>query len=859
MELTLEQALQKGIEAHKAGKVQEADRYYTAILKANPKHPDANHNMGVLAVGVSKVEQALPFFKTALDANPNIAQFWLSYIDALIKLERIADAKAVFDQAKSKGANGDGFDKLQSRLTNLTQIKDNQTDEEILKKAMGLREIGKYDVAIDLLLHQIKQSSKDPNVPALLSHIYILNDNLEQAKIHLDAAKNINPNTASVGWNEARLLLKHKKINEALAVAAKTNKLFPDDVEGMGVLGSCLRASGNVAKSLKHLNKAIELEPDYAEALINRGLIWLEQKDKVNALSDLEKAHHLKPHIKQIWHLVLNLKMEAKDFENTIALAKEMVKLDPVDEKNFTTIALCYQHLKNYDDAVDFYNKAISIKPDYAMAYNNMGNALIEQGKYVEAIQAYKKALAIKPDNAGYNNNLGSALKDQGKHEDAIEAYRKAIAIKPDFAEAYYNMANAFKDQGKLEEAMEAYNKAILIKADYAEAYNSLGNVAQGQGKLEKAIEAFKQAIFIKPDNALAYNNMSYVLIKQGKYEEAIDSITKAISIKGDVAEFYGNMGIALKEQGKLRQAVDSYTKALKLKPNYAEAFNNMGVILQEQGKLRQAIDSYTKAHKLKPNYAEVYWNLHGTAENISEAKQWIEKCLEANPEHLDAKLIESALLFYQGNKSDFNSLIKSPLKDHPFTRSFAWVFSLPKLPQLHFNRWALFDHITDLSKKDRPFYEFGVWRGEAFRYLIKTFKKGYGFDTFEGIPEDWHNEKAGTYSSDGNVPKIKGGKFIVGKFEDTLPGFFAEERPMASIINFDADLYSSTICALNFAKPVIDKDTILIFDEFITNEFWEEDEYKALEEFCVHNSYTYEVLAVSFYTKQVAVKIIGI
>ena len=47
MELTLEQALQKGIEAHKAGKVQEAGQLYTAILKANPNHPDANHNMGV--------------------------------------------------------------------------------------------------------------------------------------------------------------------------------------------------------------------------------------------------------------------------------------------------------------------------------------------------------------------------------------------------------------------------------------------------------------------------------------------------------------------------------------------------------------------------------------------------------------------------------------------------------------------------------------------------------------------------------------------------------------------------------------------------------------------------------------------
>ena len=109
MELTLDQALQKGIEAHKAGKVEEADQYYTAILKANPKHPDANHNMGVLAVGVGKVEQALPFFKTALEVNQTIAQFWLSYIDALIKLDRIEDAKGVLAQSKSKGSTGRRF------------------------------------------------------------------------------------------------------------------------------------------------------------------------------------------------------------------------------------------------------------------------------------------------------------------------------------------------------------------------------------------------------------------------------------------------------------------------------------------------------------------------------------------------------------------------------------------------------------------------------------------------------------------------------------------------------------------------------------------------------------------------------
>ena len=58
--------------------------------------------------------------------------------------------------------------------------------------------------------------------------------------------------------------------------------------------------------------------------------------------------------------------------------------------------------------------------------------------------------------------------------------------------------------------------------------------------------------------------------------------------------------------------------------------------------------------------------------------------------------------------------------------------------------------------------------------------------------------------------------------------------------------LYSSTICT-ELGKTSIDEHTILIFDEFLINENWEQDEYKALEEFCTNNSYTYEVLAVSF------------
>ena len=116
MELTLDETLQKAVEAHKSGQIQEADRLYTALLQAQPKHADANHNMGVLTVGVGMAKEALPFFKTALEANPSIGQFWLSYIDVLIKLDRIVDAKAALAEAKEKGVKAEIFDQLEQRL-----------------------------------------------------------------------------------------------------------------------------------------------------------------------------------------------------------------------------------------------------------------------------------------------------------------------------------------------------------------------------------------------------------------------------------------------------------------------------------------------------------------------------------------------------------------------------------------------------------------------------------------------------------------------------------------------------------------------------------------------------------------------
>ena len=376
------------------------------------------------------------------------------------------------------------------------------------------------------------------------------------------------------------------------------------------------------------------------------------------------------------------------------------------------------------------------------------------------------------------------------------------------------------------------------------------------KNNLKEAQNFYNQVLKINPNHISALNNLGGLFKQLGETETAKSFYNKTVKINPNFADGHNNLGIIYRELGDHQKAVSCYKKTIEINPNHIHSYNNLGIILEELGEYKKALSYYEKGIEINPNNINFYWNAHILASDIDEALSRLKKLYKIDNKHTKAKIMIGALEGYKGNFDLFNDMLTSPNSDHPYVRSAKWIFSLPKLPRIFFNRCSFFDAVIAVSEKSRPFYEFGVWNGVSFQYLINTFKKGFGFDTFTGIPEAWHNEPKGNYSNFGAVPKIDGGEFIVGKFEDTLPDFFLKERPKASLINFDADLYSSTICALNYANKVIDNKTILVFDELIMNKNWEKDEFKALNEFCYNSGFGYEVIAFSFSTKQVAVKL---
>lgn len=364
------------------------------------------------------------------------------------------------------------------------------------------------------------------------------------------------------------------------------------------------------------------------------------------------------------------------------------------------------------------------------------------------------------------------------------------------------------------------------------------------------------ESLFLHFALGTAYSNLGQAL-------ETIHHCQRFIDIEGDetienfksnnLPSIKNNLGLALKDLGLLERAEEVFTSLLSQEKDFVPALINYGNLLNDGARLSEAQTQFVKAIEVNPDNALVYWNLHSLSQDRDTARSILELCLSKDPANELANITLAGLLAFGGNSSHLRQLADNGYRDNPLVGSIEWIMSLPELPQIHFNRWALFDAAVARADRSRPMYEFGVWMGNSFRYLIDSFPAGFGFDTFEGLPENWHGLPPGTYSSFGQVPNILGADFITGEFRDTLPGFFGEARPMAGLINFDADLYSSTMTALTHAAPVIDDRTVLIFDELIVNRNWEQDEFRALREFCEANKLSYEVFAVSLFTKQAA------
>jgi len=291
----------------------------------------------------------------------------------------------------------------------------------------------------------------------------------------------------SVKYKELNQLHKAEKaINKAIQIQPQNPNLYN---EKFWVLQNLERYE----EAETAINEAIKIAPR-SVFYNNRGIIYKEQKKWELALADYNKAIQINPNDAEAYNNRGIIYEEQKKWELALADYNKAIQINPNDAEAYYNRGIIYKEQKKWELALADYNKAIQINPNYATTYYNRGNVYYKQKKWELALADYNKAIQINPNYANAYYNRGIHYKEQKKWELALSDYNKAIQINPNYANAYYNRGILYYEQKKWELALSDYNKAIQINPNLAQAYIGIGATYVQKKDKQKAIENFQQA-----------------------------------------------------------------------------------------------------------------------------------------------------------------------------------------------------------------------------------------------------------------------------------------------------------------------------------------------------------------------------
>jgi predicted O-linked N-acetylglucosamine transferase (SPINDLY family) len=283
---------------HQAGRLHDAERLYRAVLAAQPAHPLANFNLGLLAIHVGKQAAALPHLELAWKTAPAFAQFSQTFAACLLKLGRTRDARRVLDESIAAGLDAVEARQLLAVLEGQPDMVDvhnflgndllerGKIDEAIVeyRRALesspdfvaghnnlgnALRELGQYEAAVACFRRALE--IEPDYVAALVNLGYTLTQagRLQEAEACCRRALAITPESADAHYNLGNALKESGRLAEAEASYRKVREIAPVHAEAHNNLGNTLMDQGRLDEALESYRRALEIKPDYAAAYGN--------------------------------------------------------------------------------------------------------------------------------------------------------------------------------------------------------------------------------------------------------------------------------------------------------------------------------------------------------------------------------------------------------------------------------------------------------------------------------------------------------------------------------------------------------------------------------------------------------------
>jgi protein O-GlcNAc transferase len=233
---------------------------------------------------------------------------------------------------------------------------------------------------------------------------------------------------------------------------------------------------GVVAHQLNHpdaaslVGRAVALDPDFAEAHNDRGVILAANGLFADAVPCFEKAvalksgyHEARNNLARGLRALGRLDEATKQFELVLKSTPD----SPVAHFN---LASMLELTGEKPAAARHYRSAVSLRPDFIDAHIHLASLLQDMDRLPEALAHAERAVALRPDSAGARNNLGNVLRTIGRRDDAIAQYEAALRIDPNSFMAHYNCGVALRGETRIAEARAHFARAFALRPDFLEA-----------------------------------------------------------------------------------------------------------------------------------------------------------------------------------------------------------------------------------------------------------------------------------------------------------------------------------------------------------------------------------------------------
>ena len=388
-----------------------------------------------------------------------------------------------------------------------------------------------------------------------------------------------------------------------------------------------------------------------------------------------------------------------------------------------------------------------------------------------------------------------------------------------------------YSNLGELEIANKLYKQASSIDPGQIEPIVNLANNLTKQNQFQEAYALYKKALLLNPLSALVHYNIGSLFLKSMKPQEALSWFWQSLELEENNASAWNSLGVALTDTGAIEEALHAYQRAIACDPAFEEPLFNVHTVLLDLGNNEAAIEALKKVCDLDPE---------------NPAYTFFLGMLE---EYLDKDSKQSPRLNALSNIQQIQAELES----------WAYIKALHRSALLLGTNTKTIELALAQAKLEGLVLEFGVYNGKSIRNIASIVNtEVHGFDSFEGIPENWNDEPSGSYSANGELPVVPSNVTLhQGWFEDTLPKFIKENSSPIRFMNIDCDLYSSTKTIFDLLGLQVVPGTVIVFDEFIGYKSWKDDEFKAFQETVDQYQWRYEILSFSFATKQVAFKIL--